>query len=246
MNKYPNLIIILSLSIILLIIFILKINRIIFLDYYTNAWILSLISTIGIITYLKSFSHILKSIWWLVIITFPTIMITSSAWYYMSDFIPSIFGPILFIITLATVASLTIRILEWKCSYNIYIKVILSYMLTMIFIWHSLLALWMNWWLYFKDLDLLETKCVNEQCIDLYNAEFKYNYINIYYYNKNNSIIKYNWNNPILGIWKDHQQEIVTKVKNIVDKSTLSIEDWNYYLNYENLEWEHRNLIIND
>jgi len=248
MKKYSNLILNVILLIIILIIFTLKINKIIIYDYYTNALIIALISIIWIVSYFKSFSKLINAIWWIFMITFFTMFVHLSILENIikNDIIIKN-GQLFFTIELIIITAITIKLLEWNIfnDINRIIKIFLSYILTMIFIWHFLLTSWINWGLYFKDLELLETKCISEKCIDIYNAEFKYNYINIYYYDKKNSIIKYNWKNPNLGFWNNYHKEKLNKVKNIIHESIFSIENWNYILNYEDLKWEKKKIIIN-
>ena len=232
---------------IIFIIFFLKLKWIVIYDYYINSWIIAIISILWIYTYLKSFSKIRNIFASLAIITFSTMFIHLNITFILSELnFTHQFGFVQFVIILWITTIWAIKILEGNkyLSYKNIIKIFLSYILTMVCIWHFLLSLWINW-IYLKDLKKLETKCIDEICIDIYLSEHKYNYLNIYCYKLNNSIIKYNWKNPHIWIWDKYHQEKIKLMEDIVETSILNIENWNYILNYTDFEWEKKSLIIN-
>lgn len=145
------------------------------------------------------------------------------------------------------------RKIKWQFIINIEKKITisLSLILSTIFVWQFWITLLSHNWYYPKwGWELLETKCVNEKCVDIYYEKIKFkwlNYLNLYYYNKNNSIIKYKWIFPSWLAWNDLKWDYRRKAEviDLVQKANFSIKDWNYILDYTGLQWEKESLIIN-
>lgn len=211
-----------------------------------NNQLILIASIIWLYIYLKSFSTYLKTLWSIFIITFWTLFIhlnlLNIIWYLKID-VPTWIVWIQLFLILSVIVTLTIKLLESKDNLNIrnITQIIFSYILTIIFI---------NSWFTFifsKYDKPLETKCINELCVDLHLWEFKYYFLTTYYYNKDYPIFKFNWKSTEAIYSKHFHKDFLSwnQAKTIAKNSVLKVENWNYTLEYLNIKWDKKVLIIN-
>ncbi|MDD2907994.1 MAG: hypothetical protein PHH98_05110 [Candidatus Gracilibacteria bacterium] len=232
------------LVIVTFIVFLLKFEGIIIYDYYYNALFIVFLTFIGAIFYFKSFSKYLNALIGIFVISFFSMSIN----LFLQSNIDNIIPFYTLILGLLITIPITILLLEGNIfkDYKKIINIFFGYILTMIFIGHLFLYFGFNGGIYPKDEELLKTICDKEICIDIYQGTFKYKYLNLYYYNSNNKIIKYIGKKPNIGVWNYYDNEKVNEIKNLLNSFNFYNNDGIYILDYKNLKGETNKLIINN